>query len=582
MPRSHNRPGFAPRRWGVALTSMVALTGGLAALANCTNDDCARTLTCDDPGAGGGAAASNPGAGGSASVGGSGGEGGGAQPLTCDDSDECSAGECVDGYCCDSACDGVCQACNVAGFEGTCSPIAAGDASPEDCAGVCDGQGQCATGTFVSAFGSDLAAESAETLIDAVGDYVVIKRFTFTTTIGGTTLTAKDGNESTDNTDSLIAKFSGGAPSWVRQIGDHPTVVEGEGRLQETYGVAHDTSNNLFVTGYFQGQNVVAGCNLVVSEDDDNITYGDMFLAKIDAGGNCKWSKGFGDDDDQAALAVTTDADGASYMTGFYQGDVDFGDGVVPNNGGTDAYLAKYDANGVLEWVNQFGGTGSQQGTRLAGDGDSVVVLGSAGSSSINLGGEDLPMPDAGGMFVGKFAKDGEHLWSVGFATNTFSYYGALAIDDNGDVVISSNVGGELPDFGGGDLGPGHTFVLKLAGDTGEHLWSRGFGDGTSESLRAAACDANGNVVIAGSFADAIDLGGDKLFTQGNDDIFLAKLASDGTHLWSKSFGTSTGYERPYGLAINGSGRIYLTASIGAGTDWGEGTSTDSVAIFEP
>jgi hypothetical protein len=60
---------------------------------------------------------------------------------------DCHSGICVDGLCCNAACTGQCQACNVQGSEGTCvaaagaphgsRPACAGTGAP--CGGVCDG-----------------------------------------------------------------------------------------------------------------------------------------------------------------------------------------------------------------------------------------------------------------------------------------------------------------------------------------------------------------------------------------------------------------------------------------------------------
>lgn len=46
-------------------------------------------------------------------------------------------GLCVDGFCCNTVCDRGCEACNLEGLEGTCSPVAA-DTVCREAAGVCD------------------------------------------------------------------------------------------------------------------------------------------------------------------------------------------------------------------------------------------------------------------------------------------------------------------------------------------------------------------------------------------------------------------------------------------------------------
>ncbi|MDX2024687.1 MAG: hypothetical protein SF187_30875 [Deltaproteobacteria bacterium] len=56
-----------------------------------------------------------------------------AESCTCNA--ECGTGRCVDGVCCASACDGLCEACNVPGKVGACAPIPAG--LPPVVAGQC-------------------------------------------------------------------------------------------------------------------------------------------------------------------------------------------------------------------------------------------------------------------------------------------------------------------------------------------------------------------------------------------------------------------------------------------------------------
>ncbi|MDD5307083.1 MAG: hypothetical protein PHU25_07155 [Deltaproteobacteria bacterium] len=79
----------------------------------------------------------------------------GTDPVACGDTDTsvCGADPCVDGYCCDDSCTDVCEACNLTGSKGTCTPVPLGDDPDSECTaqdagscgsnGACDGLGQC-------------------------------------------------------------------------------------------------------------------------------------------------------------------------------------------------------------------------------------------------------------------------------------------------------------------------------------------------------------------------------------------------------------------------------------------------------
>jgi outer membrane protein OmpA-like peptidoglycan-associated protein len=65
----------------------------------------------------------------------------------CTDGTQCTSGSCTDGVCCNTACDGQCEACNLPGLEGTCSPVtgapaggrAACGTDGSACGGACNG-----------------------------------------------------------------------------------------------------------------------------------------------------------------------------------------------------------------------------------------------------------------------------------------------------------------------------------------------------------------------------------------------------------------------------------------------------------
>ena len=74
--------------------------------------------------------------------------------ASCLSAGDCCSDNCIDGYCCNSACTGTCQACDVSGSLGTCTSIPAntdpdnecaqGSTADDGCAGNnCDGLGAC-------------------------------------------------------------------------------------------------------------------------------------------------------------------------------------------------------------------------------------------------------------------------------------------------------------------------------------------------------------------------------------------------------------------------------------------------------
>jgi len=61
--------------------------------------------------------------------------------VACTAGTDCGSGFCVDGICCDAACGGQCEACNVGGSEGVCSPVTG---APKGTRPACTGTGTCA------------------------------------------------------------------------------------------------------------------------------------------------------------------------------------------------------------------------------------------------------------------------------------------------------------------------------------------------------------------------------------------------------------------------------------------------------
>ncbi len=102
--------------------------------------------------------------------------------------------------------------------------------------------------------------------------------------------------------------------------------------------------------------------------------------------------------------------------------------------------------------------------------------------------------------------------------------------------------------------------------------WARTWGEtevGASQSY-GVATDDSGNVYVTGLFYGTVDfnpVGGDPHTSNGQDDFFLSKYDSSGNFEWAQTLGT-TGSEACYGVAVDGSGNVYVTGRFNDPSNW--------------
>ncbi len=387
---------------------------------------------------------------------------------------------------------------------------------------------------------------------DAAGNAFVTGYFSGTVSIGGFNLVSAGG------LDIFIAKFSPtGVIQWAVRFGSTSSDL---GR-----GIATDASGNVFVTGFFSGTVSFGGGNLVSAGGSD------IFVAKFNGTGAHQWSQRFGGTGSDTGYSLATDAGGNVAVTGNFFGTANFGGADLVSAGGSDIFIAEYHATGVHLWSRRAGSAGTEFGFAVAADAPGNVFVAGYFTGTVNFGGADLVSAGGSDIYVAKYNAAGVHQWSQRYGSPFTDSGYAVVTDASGDVVVTGNFGG-IVDFGGGNLtgvGGSDIFVVKFS-PTGAHQWSQRFGGISNDDGRAVAVDGSGNVVVAGIFQGTANFGGVNLVSAGAEDIFIAKYSATGVHRWSRRCGGTT-TDNAFSVAAGTSDHVFMTGTFQDTVDFGGG-----------
>ncbi len=174
----------------------------------------------------------------------------------------------------------------------------------------------------------------------------------------------------------VVSLTSAGEQRWSRRYGG--------ASVDWAQAVTLDASNNLYVTGYYQGTADLGGGGLTAPSGTDG------FVASYTIAGVHRWSRRFGGATGVFGTAtgygVTVDALGNVVVAGSFSGNVDFGGGLRASAGRLDAFLASYTGAGVPRWSRRFGADGDDELRGVASDASSAVFAAGVFEGGVDFG----------------------------------------------------------------------------------------------------------------------------------------------------------------------------------------------------
>lgn len=365
---------------------------------------------------------------------------------------------------------------------------------------------------------------------------------------------------------------------------NEPTTGRVDYGLNEDYGLTiedslYTTNHVLSIPGltpgtyyHFRITSSDAGGNVSASTD---FTF--MTLHELDLDYN--WTMTIGGGEGDAGNAITLDSNNNIYITGYFNGTVDFD----PSNGidnkseitgpNGDYFITKINSDGSYGWTNII-----ESNDRYSGN-KSVV---SDSTNNVYLTGRNI----SSDMIVTKYNSGGSIEWTKIMDGDGYQVKGtAITLDSNDNIYIIGTFYGTVDfDPGGGidsktSNGESDIFITKL-NSNGSYGWTQVIGGPNYDFGGSITIDTNGNIYITGTFHGMVDFnpsaGVDSLTSSGWNDIFITKFNSTGGYIWTKAFYSFDGDNDVNNIVHDSNDNVYITGAFYSQTDFDPSNTIDN------
>lgn len=302
-----------------------------------------------------------------------------------------------------------------------------------------------------------------------------------------------------------------------------------------------DSANALYISGIYAGTldaNPSAGTNEITSSSGL-----DIFVIKLNAGGNYIWARTFGADEYQMPTAMALDASSNVIIAGDFAGSGDFDPTTnvfnITATSNVEMFAVKMTTGGDFTWAQSFGTpTNDEYILDVATDGDANIILTGTFTQPVDFDNTAAvaSVSSAGSVdvFLVKLNADGTLNWARSLGSTTSDMASAITVDENNNIYLSTNhqlsIDFDLNEGTSIVAGPvgGNITVAKYAADS-QLLWTSSFGGDGTESPKAMTSIAEDVIYVAGTFLGNTSFeSGDNppvYINAGNEDAFVVRMA---------------------------------------------------------
>lgn len=218
-----------------------------------------------------------------------------------------------------------------------------------------------------------------------------------------------------------------------------------------------------------------------------------------------------------------------------------------------------------FQWAKKGGLYAYDYGYGVCTDANGNVYVAGKYEENANFDGITVTCQGNHDVFVAKYNSAGVIQWVRTGGGLSGDYAHGIACDASGNVYIAGEIEGTV-NFGSvqvvGNPGTDDAFVAKYS-TNGDLIWVKSYGGGSRDDARGIAVDGSGNSYIIGVFRDQANFGSQVVVSASAniDDIFVAKLDPNGGVVWVRAMG-SVGDDTGKAIALDGSGNVYAVGGF--------------------